>query len=323
MDSETTISTVEYAVEARGLARYYGRVRAVEHLEFAVRPGEIFGLVGPDGAGKSTTIRMLCGALTPSKGTAIVAGYDVVRQPERVKEHIGYMSQRFNLYPDLTFQEKLDFFADLYRLPRQLKAVRLAEALGFSRLEPFRDRLAGQLSGGMKQKLALAITFLHRPGVLLLDEPTTGVDPVSRQEFWQILQQLMQEGISILYSTPYMDEAERCSTVAFISNGRIIAMGPPQEFKRNTATLMVEVEATPLRLARDLCRTLPFVEDVQTFGQQLHVAIDARMARHEEAASVVEQELRKRGLEPVTVRLIAPSLEDVFTWFKRRQERAL
>ena len=159
--------------------------------------------------------------------------------------------------------------------------------------------------------------------MLLLDEPTTGVDPVSRQEFWQILQQLMQEGISILYSTPYMDEAERCSTVAFISNGRIIAMGPPQEFKRSTATLMIEVEATPLRLARDLCRTLPFVEDVQTFGQQLHVAIDARMARHEEAASVVEQELRKRGLEPVTVRLIAPSLEDVFTWFKRRQERAL
>ncbi len=323
MDSETTTGTMEYAIEARGLARYFGRVSAVENLEFRVRPREIFGLVGPDGAGKSTAIRMLCGALAPSKGTAIVAGYDVVRQPERVKEHIGYMSQRFNLYPDLTVQENLDFFADLYRLPRQLKAVRLAEALSFSRLEPFRDRLAGQLSGGMKQKLALAITFLHRPEVLLLDEPTTGVDPVSRQEFWQILQQLMQEGISILYSTPYMDEAERCSTVAFISNGRIIAMGPPQEFKLSIATPMIEVEATPLRLARDLCRTLPFVEDVQTFGQQLHVAIDARMAEQEEAASVVDQELRKRGLAPVTVRPIAPSLEDVFTWFKRREERAL
>jgi len=227
-------------IEIRGLTRRFGTLTAVDRLDLTVEKGEIFGLVGPDGAGKTTTLRVLCGLMDPSEGTAIVAGHDVMRDPQAVKDQIGYMAQRFGLYADLTVQENMDFYADLFDITGAERARLTAELLRMTRMEPFRGRQAGRLSGGMKQKLALMCTLLHKPQILFLDEPTNGVDPVSRRDFWAILYQLLKDGITIFMTTAYLDEAERCNRVGLMHRGRLIRCAPPEAMKRETGTETLE-----------------------------------------------------------------------------------
>jgi ABC-2 type transport system ATP-binding protein len=228
-------------IEARGLRRRFGAVTAVDGLDLDVAPGEVFGLVGPDGAGKTTTLRLICGLLEPDEGRVSVAGYDPARDPDAVKDRLGYMAQRFGLYVDLTVEENLRFYAELFGVEPAERDRRMAELLGITRLEPFRGRRAGQLSGGMKQKLALACTLLHRPQVLLLDEPTNGVDPVSRRDFWVILERMVGQGMTLLVTTSYLDEAERCHRVGLMHRGRLLACDRPAAVRR-----MVQPEAATL-----------------------------------------------------------------------------
>jgi len=231
---------MEPIIETHDLTRRFGNLTAVDHLNLSVPAGEIFGLVGPDGAGKTTTLRMLCGLLDPSEGSARVAGHDVAREPQAVKDRIGYMAQKFGLYLDLSVDENMNFYADLFGITgaeRQTLAVRL---LHMTRMEPFRDRQAGRLSGGMKQKLALMCTLLHRPQILFLDEPTNGVDPVSRRDFWAILYQLLKDGITILMTTAYLDEAERCNRVGLMHRGKLIRCDMPETLKRSQGAANME-----------------------------------------------------------------------------------
>src|SRR6476619_3153723 len=227
-------------VETHGLTRRFGDLVAVDHLDLMVARGEIFGLVGPDGAGKTTTLRMLCGLMEPSEGSAQVAGHDVVREPQAVKDQIGYMAQRFGLYQDLTVEENMHFYADLFGIGNAERERMIPPLLEMTRMAPFRDRYAGRLSGGMKQKLALMCTLLHRPQILFLDEPTNGVDPVSRRDFWAILYQLLKDGITIFMTTSYLDEAERCNRVGLMHRGKLIRCEAPEELKRATATETME-----------------------------------------------------------------------------------
>jgi ABC-2 type transport system ATP-binding protein len=225
---------VEPIIETRGLTRRFGALTAVDHLDLSVAPGEIFGLVGPDGAGKTTTLRMLCGLMDPTEGSARVAGHDVVRDSQGVKDRIGYMAQRFGLYVDLTVEENMIFYADLFNITGREREDLSMRLLRMTRMEPFRDRQAGKLSGGMKQKLALMCTLLHRPQILFLDEPTNGVDPVSRRDFWAILYQLLKDGITIFMTTAYLDEAERANRVGLMHRGKLIRCEAPDELKRQT-----------------------------------------------------------------------------------------
>jgi ABC-2 type transport system ATP-binding protein len=296
------------AIRSLGLRRAFGELIAVAGLDLDVADGEIFGLVGPDGAGKTTTMRMLTGILPPTAGTATVAGFDVVRQSERLKDHIGYMSQRFGLYPDLTVLENIAFYADIYAVPRQELAARTDRLLGFSNLTPFKHRLAGNLSGGMKQKLGLACALIHTPRVLFLDEPTNGVDPVSRRDFWRILYQLVRERVTIFVSTAYLDEAERCNRLALLHEGRLLGLGTPDEVKAMMPGALFEVRTpAPRRTASLLREQLPDAS-VGLFGDRVHVA-----ARHPEAATArIRQLVAAAGFEPLTIRANEPSLEDVF-----------
>jgi ABC-2 type transport system ATP-binding protein len=227
-------------IETHGLTRQFGALTAVDHLDLMVAEGEIFGLVGPDGAGKTTTLRMLCGLVNPTEGTARVAGHDVVRETQAVKDEIGYMAQRFGLYADLTVQENMDFYADLFGIMGAQRAEMENHLLRMTRMEPFRQREAGRLSGGMKQKLALICTLLHRPRVLFLDEPTNGVDPVSRRDFWTNLYQLLKDGITILMTTAYLDEAERCNRVGLMHRGKLIRCGAPEAVRAETGAPSLE-----------------------------------------------------------------------------------
>jgi ABC-2 type transport system ATP-binding protein len=231
---------MEPVIETRGLTRRFGALTAVDHLDLSVARGEIFGLVGPDGAGKTTTLRMLCGLMDPSEGSARVAGHDVVRETQAVKDQIGYMAQRFGLYGDLTVEENMAFYADLFGITGADRQELSARLLRMTRMDPFRNRQARQLSGGMKQKLALMCTLLHRPQVLLLDEPTNGVDPVSRRDFWAILYQLLKDGITIFMTTAYLDEAERANRVGLMHRGKLIRCAAPDELKRGTGAANLE-----------------------------------------------------------------------------------
>jgi ABC-2 type transport system ATP-binding protein len=296
------------AIRSHGLSRAFGEIIAVAGLDLDVADGEIFGLVGPDGAGKTTTMRMLTGILPPTGGAAEVAGFDVVRQAEDLKNHIGYMSQRFGLYPDLTVLENLAFYADIYAVPRRELSARTERLLGFSNLTPFKQRLAGNLSGGMKQKLGLACALIHTPRVLFLDEPTNGVDPVSRRDFWRILYQLVREKVTIFVSTSYLDEAERCNRLALLHEGRLLGLGTPDEIKAMMPGSLLEVRTpAPRRTAALLRGQLPDAS-VGLFGDRVHVA-----ARNPEAATArIRQLVTTAGFEPLTIRTIEPSLEDVF-----------
>jgi len=231
---------MEPIIETRDLTRRFGALTAVDHLNLTVAPGEIFGLVGPDGAGKTTTLRMLCGLMDPSEGSARVAGHDVARESRAVKDRIGYMAQRFGLYGDLTVEENMVFYADLFGIVGAQRGELTARLLRMTRMEPFRRRQGAQLSGGMKQKLALMCTLLHRPQILFLDEPTNGVDPVSRRDFWAILYQLLQDGITIFMTTAYLDEAERCNRVGLLHKGKLIRCSAPDAMKRETGTESLE-----------------------------------------------------------------------------------
>ena len=227
-------------IEIRGLTRRFGALVAVDHLDLTVERGEIFGLVGPDGAGKTTTLRMLCGLMDPTEGSARVAGHDVARESRAVKDQIGYMAQRFGLYQDLTVEENMVFYADLFGITGTERRNLTAQLLRMTRMEPFRQRQAGKLSGGMKQKLALMCTLLHHPQILFLDEPTNGVDPVSRRDFWAILYQLLQNGITIFMTTAYLDEAERCNRVGLLHKGKLIRCSAPDVMKRETGAANME-----------------------------------------------------------------------------------
>jgi ABC-2 type transport system ATP-binding protein len=231
---------VEPIIETRGLTRRFGALTAVDHLDLSVGRGEIFGLVGPDGAGKTTTLRMLCGLMDPSEGSARVAGHDVAREAQAVKDQIGYMAQRFGLYGDLTVEENMNFYADLFDITGAERKDLSTQLLRMTRMDPFRGRQARQLSGGMKQKLALMCTLLHRPQVLFLDEPTNGVDPVSRRDFWAILYQLLKDGVTIFMTTAYLDEAERANRVGLMHRGKLIRCAAPDELKRSTGAANLE-----------------------------------------------------------------------------------
>ncbi|HUJ42011.1 MAG TPA: ABC transporter ATP-binding protein [Opitutaceae bacterium] len=296
------------AIHATGLRRVFGEVVAVAGLDLDVAAGEIFGLVGPDGAGKTTTMRMLTGILPPSAGRAEVAGCDVVRHAERLKEHIGYMSQRFGLYPDLTVIENIKFYADIYGVPAQGRAERISRLLGFSNLTPFRQRLAGNLSGGMKQKLGLACALIHTPRVLFLDEPTNGVDPLSRRDFWRILYQLVRDGVTIFVSTAYLDEAERCNRLALLHAGRLLGLGTPDDIKAMMPGALLEVRTSAPRRTASLLRENLAGASVGLFGDRVHVAVRDSAA----AEAAVRALVASAGFDLLSLHAIEPSLEDVF-----------
>ncbi|HMP43119.1 MAG TPA: ABC transporter ATP-binding protein [Roseiflexaceae bacterium] len=296
------------AIEINNLQRTFGTIRAVDGLTLNAPSGRIYGLIGPDGAGKTTTIRLLCGALHADGGSARVAGYDVAREPEEVRRRIGYVAQRFSLYGDLTVRENMLFFADAYRVPAAERPDLLARLLHFSRLSDFQHRRAEALSGGMKQKLALACALIHRPQVLLLDEPTTGVDPVSRREFWQILRQaVIHDGMTVFVSTPYMDEAERCHFVGLIRNGRLLAHGTPRELQHMMPERVFEVRVSPRTSAEHALRKLAGIHDIQVFGDRLHLIADIQL----DPASISSC-ISAAGAELHTLRRVVPSMEDVY-----------
>jgi ABC-2 type transport system ATP-binding protein len=294
------------AVETRGLSKRFESVEAVRSLDLAVREGEMFCLVGPDGAGKTTTIRMLCGLLAPTAGEASVLGYDVVRQGGEIKNRIGYLSQRFSLYGDLTVDENIEFFAEIH-LVRDFRKRR-EELLDFTRLAPFRNRLAERLSGGMRQKLALACTLVHTPRLIFLDEPTTGVDPVSRRDFWAILSALLKTGVTIVMSTPYMDEAERSSRVGLLAGGRLLAADTPGAVKRLMRGTVVEIVSPEIRRAFGILKALPGVREVQLFGDRLNAVVDDPDAE----VPRIEAALAEEGIPVLAERRLPPSLENVF-----------
>ncbi len=297
---------MQNVIESSDLSRTFGTITAVNHLRLAVREGEMFGLVGPDGAGKTTTIRLLCGILAPTSGTASVLGKDIVRESDGIKREIGYLSQRFSLYGDLTIDENIEFFAEINNVTDY--APRRHELLEFTRLTPFRSRLAEKLSGGMKQKLALACTLIHQPRLIFLDEPTTGVDPVSRRDFWRILQSLLKQGITIVMTTPYLDEAERCTRVAFMNRGEIMKTDTPSAMKSAMTGEVLEIVCDRIRDAFTLLKKQPGAHEVQAFGDRLNVIV--KNAGHE--GPVLRKVLEQGGLSVTGLRSIEPSLENVF-----------
>lgn len=298
------------AIEARDLGRRFGDAWAVEALSFDVREGELFGLVGPDGAGKTTALRMLAGVLSPSAGDARVLGSNVARDPERMKSGIAYMPQRFGLYADLTVRENIDFYADLHGVRRGAeREARVERLYRFSNLAPFSDRLAATLSGGMKQKLALSCALVHRPRLLLLDEPTFGVDPISRRDLWIILQEMLGEGITIVLSTSYLDEAERCDRVALLDAGRIVALDPPRTLQAGLEGRAFAIRARAPRLALEVLRPRSEIRRAALFGETVHATLA------EPAAALPETLLRaldSAGAGVESVEALRPSLEDVF-----------
>ena len=274
-----------FIIDARALSRSFGATRAVDALDLSISRGEIFGLVGPDGSGKTTTLRILAAILDPTSGRATVAGYDTVRQAEAIKTHLGYMSQQFSLYGDLSVLENLNFFADIFGVNRRERAARIERLLDFARMRDLCGRRAANLSGGMQKKLGLACTLIHQPDILLLDEPTTGVDPVSRREFWDILTELHIAGTTIVVSTPYMDEAERCSRVGLMYRGQIIVCDAPARIRTMVDGELLALRPADLQRAGALLAGQPGVLEIQTYGDQLHVFVDDASLRGAEVAS--------------------------------------
>jgi ABC-2 type transport system ATP-binding protein len=296
------------AIVAEGLTKRFPGVLAVDHLSFDVRPAEIFGLVGPDGAGKTTTLRMLAGVMSADDGTAIVADADVVRDPERAKNHLSYMPQRFGLYEDLTVDENIRFYADLFGVNKRERDARATQLLHAAGMAEFRKRLAGKLSGGMKQKLGLVCALIHHPKVILLDEPTTGVDPVSRRDFWRILYELVSEGVAILTSTAYLDEAERCHRVALLNEGKLLFCDTPDNLKARLGKGVLSVVSQEGRRARNELENADGISSLLVTGDGLHVVVDNAIRRVPE----IETRLKNSSVSFETVRQVAPSIEDLF-----------
>jgi ABC-2 type transport system ATP-binding protein len=298
----------DHAVVLDRVTKRFGAIVAVSDVSLDVRRGEMFGLIGPDGAGKTTTIRLMCGLLRADAGRIAVLGADPIRQHAAVTRSAGYFSQRFSLYGDLSVDENIAFFAEIHGLTRFDE--RRSRLLDMTQLTPFRGRLADRLSGGMKQKLALACTLVHEPQIILLDEPTTGVDPVSRREFWKLLSEFLAQGITIVMATPYLDEAERCSRVALLSGGRLLVLDTPQSLRESLPGVVLEVLAAPQQDAISALRSIPGVADVQAFGERTHVRCAA--GDPDRSLREVERRLREQGIEVTSVREIPASLEDVF-----------
>jgi ABC-2 type transport system ATP-binding protein len=296
------------ALELDRVSKRFGATDAVRGISYAVSPGEMFGLIGPDGAGKTTTIRLLCGLLGADGGQIRVLGKDPVRDHRAITRKVGYFSQKFSLYGDLTIDENIAFFAEIHGVSRyQDRRNRLLEMM---QLTSFRSRLADRLSGGMKQKLALACTLVHEPEIILLDEPTTGVDPVSRREFWRLLSEFLSQGITIFMATPYLDEAERCSRVALMSNGRILALDEPTALRAGFPDDIIEVLADPQDAAERLARLDAAVHDVQTFGERLHVRVPR--GRADEVSARLTLACSQARVAVASLRTVPASLEDVF-----------
>jgi len=313
------MADAEPIVRIRQLTRRFGDLVAVDHLDLEVQQGEIFGLLGPDGAGKTTTLRLLCGLLSLDDGAASVANLDVVRSGDRLRDAIGYMAQRFGLYADLTVEENMLFYSELFGVPPSEHRRRRDQLLAMTRMAEFRNRQAGRLSGGMKQKLALMCVLLHRPQVLLLDEPTNGVDPVSRRDFWTMLYQLAREGVTVLVSTAYLDEAERCNRIGLMYKGRLLLCDRPDVVRAWPAERCYAVDCGDRTRARDLLRSTPGVASVEPFGNSLHLFLDS-------SATTVEQishMLHHAGLGPTNIAPVEPSLEDVFILLMRKMEAKL
>ena len=303
------------AVELEGLTRRFGDTLAVAGLTLGIAEGEIFALVGPDGAGKTTTLRMLTEILDPTSGRASVLGFDTVREAESIKEEIGYMSQRFGLYPDLRVEENLQFYADVYGVPRRGREEKIDRLLAFSNMQPFKKRLAGNLSGGMKQKLGLACALIHTPRVLFLDEPTNGVDPVSRRDFWAILYQLVKDGLTVLLSTAYLDEAERCNRVALMYQGRSIRQAPPDKLASTLDANCYEVRSADPRGARMFLQARADILSADASGDALHVFVNPGGS-----IDKVASDLEQAGYGAVKASLIRPSLEDLFIALVRSEQ---
>ena len=296
------------AIRVHGLTRSFGAVTAIAGVGFAVQPGELFGVVGPDGAGKTTLLRTLAGVLKPQAGDAELFGVSVVRDPEAVKHEIAYMPQRFGLYTDLTVMENLAFYADLYQVPRRERPARLERLFHFSNLAPFKDRLAGALSGGMKQKLALSCALVHLPKILLLDEPTFGVDPISRRDLWLIVHEMVHEGVTAVVSTSYMDEAERFDRVALLYQGRLLALDSPAALQRQIHGELLRIEVEPVRAAQTLLAQHPKVRRAALFGDTLHVTVESAATDR----PAIETALRAAGLVPRALAAAPATMEDVF-----------
>jgi ABC-2 type transport system ATP-binding protein len=300
--------TTESAISIKNCTRRFGPLTAVNALNLTVAKGEIFGLVGPDGAGKTTTLRMLCGLLDPDEGEIEIGGQSVQRNLLAVKDRIGYMAQRFGMYLDLTVKENLFFYADLFGIPDNQRDPLLLKLLHMTRMEPFRQRQAGQLSGGMKQKLALMCSLLHRPEILILDEPTNGVDPVSRRDFWAILYQLVKEGLTVVVTTAYLDEAERCNRVGLMFEGRLVRCESPNQLKQEGKEECYEVETPNPRSARTLLQSAKGVASAESAGPVLHLFLDPALTSPAELAAMLDQQ----GLGPARFKRTTPTLEDVF-----------
>ena len=319
-------SNVQTLVSANHLHKSFGETRAVDDVTLQIKAGEIYGLVGADGAGKTTTMRLLVGALLPDEGSVAVCGYDVIRKTELARSQLGYLSQRFSMYEDLSVLENIRFFAEVRGLKSNEWLPRCMEILEFVGLDKFTDRRAGQLSGGMKQKLGLASALVTRPRVLLLDEPTTGVDPVTRQDFWQLVIKLVsapftstprpegereaEGGVSVLISTPYMDEASRCHRVGFMRDGKIIAEDTPSNLRARLNNRVLELRGSPLNLLRHVAHKDPDVEDVQAFGDRLHIRVGEN--KTQDVLNRLKSQIKNEGGQVDELRSVSPVLEDVF-----------
>ncbi|MBT3338135.1 MAG: ABC transporter ATP-binding protein [Anaerolineae bacterium] len=303
-------------IQTTGLTKNFKKTRAVDALDLTIGSGELFGLVGPDGAGKTTSLRLLAGLLTLSEGEATVAGYDLRRQSESIKKEIGYMAQQFSLYAELSVLENLQFFAEIYDVPREMIAERTEKLLQFARLTEFKDRRAAHLSGGMQKKLALACTLIHEPKLLLLDEPTTGVDPISRREFWDILTNLHLNGTTIIVSTPYMDEADRCSRVGLIYAGKLVICDTPRQIKKELPGEMVEFLTNEWKAAKTLVEKMPGVLETQTYGEALHLLVD----NGEQRLAQISEALTTNGINFRGARVAPVRMEEAFISLIQRLE---
>lgn len=306
----------EPMIRVEGLSRRFGDLLALDHVDFQVEPGELFGIVGPDGAGKTTTLRILAGVLPPTEGDAVVDGVSVAADPESIKPALAYMSQRFGLYTDLTVMENLRFYADLFQVPQTERERRLERLFRFSNLGPFKDRLAGNLSGGMKQKLGLSCALIHQPKILLLDEPTFGVDPISRRDLWLIVHEMVAEGVTVVVSTAYMDEAERFDRLILLDHGRIAATDTPDRLQKSLRGEILAFVVDPVREARDVARAHPAVRRAATFGNRLHVTVGSAA----QDAPAVRKAFADAGLEVRRMELVAASMEDAFIEYVEGRE---